>query len=69
MIQKALLESQRDLENKVKAESMVKQQTGNLSALEQVTNLGFPVELVFKALEAVGPDTEKMVDYIYKSLN
>ena len=48
---------------------MMKKQGGNLSALEQVTNLGFPIELAFKALEAVGPDTEKMVDFIYKSLN
>ena len=69
MIQKAILDSQQAFEEQLRIETMMKKQDGNLSALEQVTNLGFPIELAFKALEAVGPDTEKMVDFIYKSLN
>ena len=41
---------------------------GNLPPIQQVANMGFPMELVLKAYQDVGDDVPTMIEYIYKSL-
>lgn len=40
----------------------------NLSSIQIVVNMGFPIELVMRAYQDVGDDCATMLDYIYKIL-
>lgn len=40
-----------------------------LTPIEQVVNMGFPIELVLRAYENVGNDPAVMLEYIYKMLD
>lgn len=40
-----------------------------LDVINQVSQMGFPVELVFKAYNDCGPDPEKMILHIYNQLD
>lgn len=41
----------------------------HLPPIQQVANMGFPMELVLQAYQSVGDDVPKMIDYIYKILD
>jgi len=40
----------------------------NLPPIQQVANMGFPMELVLTAYSQVGDDVQTMIDYIYNNL-
>lgn len=41
----------------------------SLPPIQQVANMGYPMELVLQAYAAVGDDVPTMISYIYKLLN
>ena len=59
-------EIMKDIQEKSMADGM--DQEPSIPPIQQVANMGFPMEMVLKAYSVVGDDVQKMIDYIYNTL-
>ena len=68
--EKQFADEQEKIMERIRTESREQWQAPKkLPPIQQVVNMGFPMELALKAYNEVGDDVPTMISYIYEALN